>query len=200
MSGKTLLRIGVIVLAVGLLIWFLVGRARVREYDEIIKHGLYRATVANVDDFTAVESKVRPRSVAILIPDDQDQAEPWASIIKYAFRGHMRLTTLGAPADGSLTNAQIADIIRRIESLQHVPVLVIGPHSEQLGKIAAAHRLVIERLPLADVERLAKLPDASPETTQKVCEFAQSYDKALREAQQKVSAMAAMTAATRPAH
>lgn len=194
MSGKVFLRIGVIVLAIGLLAWFVMGSTKAREYEQIHERYLYRATVTNVDEFTAAEAKVQPRTVALLIAPDQDKVEPWASVLRYAFRSHIKTDTLAVSPDGTLSFAQIADIITEIESYKHLPILMVGPDGVRSGKVTAAYRLAIDKMPLAEVERLAELPDAPPETTQEIREFARAYDRALRELAQKAPATAPASA------
>lgn len=187
MSGKVILRIGLVLLAVGVLAWLIFRGEEPKQFDVIEEGSLYRAVVTNVDEFAAAELKTEPGTICTLLPAGVVKTEPWSTMTSYAFRNKIRVTPMVVPEQGSLSMAQIAEDIAQISSARYRPVLLIGPEGLNSGKIAVAYRLAVKKMPLAEVERLAALPDAPAETTRELQAFARSYDQAMRELANKAT-------------
>lgn len=179
MTRKHYLIIGTGVIVVGLL-WFIFGSARLRQYEVISNDVFYRAAVSSVGEFTDVEARVSPAYVMIGMHEDEQTAEPWASIIEYEARNHVRVGKVVISPDGTLPNSDVDAALTPVTSGKRLPILFISADGAYGGMIAAAYRLSVEKMPLDQVEKLAELPDAPADTTRRIREFARAYDKSLR--------------------
>jgi hypothetical protein len=149
------------------------------QFAEVDPEVLYITAVQSPEQGVNACERARCRAMFVLMPHGAAGEPPISDVVNFGFHSKLNVFPIDVEEGDFPNQEQLNTVLSSLKKEKNRPALVISKDGLLSGQVAAVYRLAVLKMPLAEVQKLAALPDAPPETTQAIQEFAARYATAL---------------------